>query len=81
VKTLRNFALGAVAAAVLGIGAAAAQEPAKPAARPETAHRHAGHHGDHGHRGQHDQQGCEQGSGEKHGQSQEKDGKHEHTPR
>jgi hypothetical protein len=77
VKTLRNFALGAAAAAAFGIGAAAAQEPAKPAAKPETAHRHGAHHG---------QQGCHQGAGEKHHKHQghgqhEKDEKHEHTPR
>ena len=75
-KTLRNFALGAAAAAAFGIGAAAAQEPAKPAAKPEAAHPRAGHHG---HRGQ---QGCGHGNGESHEQQRHgKDEKHEHTPR
>ena len=78
-KILRNLTLGAAAAAVFGVGAAAAQETAKPAAKPETAHRHAGHPG---HHGQHGQQGCEHRTGEKHEHpSQEKDEKHEHAPR
>ena len=75
-QTVRNLALGAAAAAFLGIGAAAAQEPTKPAAKPETAHRHAGPHGNRG------QQGCGHGSGENHEhQSHEKDERHEHGSR
>jgi hypothetical protein len=64
VKTLRNLAL-ATAAAVLGIGAAFAQDTAKPAAQPEAAHRH-GQHGCHGRSERHEHQ---------------KDEKHEHDRR
>jgi len=75
VKTLRNLCIGAAAAAVLGIGAASAQETAKPADKPavksERSHRHGGsHRGDHG---------CRHEGGARH--EQQKDGKHEHDGR
>ena len=73
-KTLRNLCIGAVAAAVLGIGAASAQETAKPADKPaakaEHSHRHGGNH-----RGD---QGCRHEGGARH---QQKEGKHEHDGR
>jgi hypothetical protein len=67
VQTLRNLALAA-AATVLVIGAASAQDTAKPTAKPEAAHRH----------GQHGQHGCH-GRGERH--DHQKDEKHEHDRR
>jgi hypothetical protein len=76
VKTLRNLCIG-VAAAVLGIGAASAQETAKPADKPaaksEQSHRHGGNRGDHG---------CRHQGGERHEhQKDQKDQKHEHERR
>ena len=65
-KTVRNLALAAAVAA-LGIGAAFAQDSAKPATQPEAAHAQHGQHG-----------GCHAG-GERH--QHQKDGRHEHDRR